>query len=53
MSLIHRQLFRNRGCPATATVTMLSGNGTAVIADGHAVITVLSGMEHPCSRGEL
>ncbi|WP_448666276.1 hypothetical protein [Sphingobacterium siyangense] len=41
VGLLHRQLFRNRGCPATATVTMLSGNGTSVIADGHVASTVL------------
>ncbi|WP_313532959.1 hypothetical protein [Sphingobacterium athyrii] len=39
MSLLHRQLLRNRRYPAT--VTVLSGNGTPVIADGHVASTVL------------
>ncbi|QQT30623.1 hypothetical protein I6I99_25570 [Sphingobacterium multivorum] len=28
VSLLRRKLFRNRRYPATATVTVLSGNGT-------------------------
>ncbi|WP_346067138.1 hypothetical protein, partial [Sphingobacterium siyangense] len=39
VGLLHRQLLRNRRYPAT--VTVLSGNGTPVIADGHVASTVL------------
>ncbi|WP_147420938.1 hypothetical protein [Sphingobacterium siyangense] len=42
-----------RAYPVTTTVTVLSGNGTPVIADGHAVITVLLCMLHCRSHRSL